>query len=167
MLDWIEIVGWMAAAVTVITYAMKTMVPLRIAAIVSSVLFIIYGVAGEHWPVLGMELLLLPFNSWRLWEILSMRRKIAAGRAGAPTDFSVLKSVSRARRVGAGTAILARGDPADALYIGRNIGRNLFFSASIKKRSFHSLFFSFASLTICLGSLRTLPSPTRAEISSR
>lgn len=37
--DWIEVIGWIASGLTVATYAMNTMLPLRILAVGSSVFF--------------------------------------------------------------------------------------------------------------------------------
>jgi len=115
-LDPIETLGYVASAATVATYAMKTMMPLRIAAIVSNTLFLIYAALIQVWPLLVLELILLPFNSWRLWQILTLRRRLAAVRGAAAPDFSVVKGYSRPASFAAGAYVFRRGDPPDALY---------------------------------------------------
>jgi hypothetical protein len=52
---------------------MKEMRPLRIAAVLSCVFFIAYAVMIGSYPVLVMELVLLPINAWRLLELRSRR----------------------------------------------------------------------------------------------
>ena len=115
-MDLIELVGWAASATTVATYTMKTMLPLRIAAIASSTLFILYSVPLGLWPLLGMELVLLPLNIWRLTQLIHLQRRVAHLRRTETPDFSVLKAGSRARAFAAGEVIFNRGDAPDALY---------------------------------------------------
>jgi len=47
-----ELLGYAAAACVFVTFYMKTMVPLRVAGIVSNFLFIGYGYAVDAYPVL-------------------------------------------------------------------------------------------------------------------
>lgn len=112
----IEILGWAGSACTLLAYAMKTMLPLRIAAVASSVFFICYTGLLGIWPMLALELLLLPFNLWRMTQILRLRRKVTAARTSEAADFSILKAYSRPRPVTAGAVIFACGDRPDRLY---------------------------------------------------
>jgi len=116
IVDPIEALGWAASAATVIAYAMKTMMPLRVAAIVANTLFLIYAALTQIWPLLVVEAVLLPFNSWRLWQILALRRRLAAMRGAGMTDFSAVKAYSRALTLRAGDHVFRRGDTPDALY---------------------------------------------------
>ncbi len=113
----IELLGWAGSAATLAAYSMKTMLPLRIAAVLSSVFFIsYYGIIGI-WPSLALELVLLPFNLYRAWQILSLRRKVEAARAEQIDDFSVLKAYGKSRDLEAGMTIFRRGDAPDHLYL--------------------------------------------------
>ena len=116
----IEVLGWLAAGSTVAAYAMKTMIPLRIAAITSSVLFLIYGALAPAWPVFAMEVILLPLNAWRFWQLISIRRRIESARTGEVDDFSALEAYGKVRTFRAGEEIFRRGDAADALYLIRS-----------------------------------------------
>ena len=116
-LDWIEAVGWAASALTVATYAMNTMMTLRILALLSSVCFLIYGYANALWPLMAMEATLLPINAYRLWQLLSLRRRIATDSPDAPEDFTVVKRYGKQRKVPTGTGIFQKGDRADRLYL--------------------------------------------------
>ena len=112
----IETLGWLAAALTVASYAVKTMLPLRILAILSSLAFVTYALLLSLWPMVVMELILLPFNIWRLWEIVVLRRKVAAASETSAPDFSVIKAYGKLRRIPRGTAIFKVGDEVDQLY---------------------------------------------------
>lgn len=69
MSAWIEVIGFMGSLFTVLTYSMKDMLWLRITALLSCMSFIIYGAMIESWPLIVMELMLLPINVWRLIEL--------------------------------------------------------------------------------------------------
>ena len=112
----VEIVGWIASAFTLATYAMKTMLPLRVAAIASNLFFMTYSLALELWPMLVLDAVLLPLNLWRLWQILRQRRLIAEARSAEVPDFSVIKALSRAEPMSAGSIVFRRGDRPDRLY---------------------------------------------------
>ena len=89
---WIEAVGWLASGLTVATYAMNTMMPLRILAIASSVCFAFYAAVLQLWPLLAMELTLLPINVYRFWQILSLRGKLKTSHARSRPDFTLIRT---------------------------------------------------------------------------
>ncbi|MBO6675489.1 MAG: cyclic nucleotide-binding domain-containing protein [Rhizobiales bacterium] len=114
---WIEAIGWMASAITIATYAMNTMVPLRVLAMVSSVLFIAYAMMLQLWPLLVMEAILLPINGFRLWQILSLRGRLEAMSEDDQPDFSVVRRYGKKRRFQAGTQVFEKGDAVDKFYL--------------------------------------------------
>lgn len=118
-MDWdllAEAIGWAAAAATFTAFSMRTMVPLRLAAIASNLLFITYGaVAGVH-PVLALHLALLPFNLVRLCEILRAARDARQRIPGDPT-LDLLRASMRPRFCPAGTELFRKGDVAHQLYV--------------------------------------------------
>ena len=65
-LSLIDLVGAAAAASTLVAFAQKSMLPMRISAIAANVLFIIYGGLGPYYPVLILHVILLPLNIGRL-----------------------------------------------------------------------------------------------------
>ena len=112
----VEILGWAAAGFTLIAFSMRTMLPLRMAAIASNVFFISYGALAGLTPVLVLHVLLLPFNLLRLLELVRTRRSIARARKGA-IDPRWLKNLSTARTALAkGSVVFKRGDPPDFIY---------------------------------------------------
>ncbi|NCT11401.1 MAG: cyclic nucleotide-binding domain-containing protein [Rhodobacterales bacterium] len=114
--DWIEATGWIASALAVMTYAMSTMLTLRIIAIVSSLIFLVYAVSLQAWPLVAMELVLLPINGYRLWQIVALRGQVRQAAQTDVADFSIVRRYGKARRVSAGEVIFQRGDPVDRLY---------------------------------------------------
>ena len=58
----VDMVGFSAAAASFVAFSAKTMIPLRIAAICSNVLFIAFGLLSGFWLAALMHTLLLPLN---------------------------------------------------------------------------------------------------------
>ncbi len=113
---WIEVIGWLASLLTVASYSVSTMLPLRILAIASSVCFAIYGFALGLWPLLAMELTLLPINIYRFWQVLSLRGKLGRATQASGSDFSVIQTYGKRMRITAGATVFENGDPVDRLY---------------------------------------------------
>jgi hypothetical protein len=69
MTFWIEAIGFIGSLFAVLTYWMRDMVWLRVAAMLSCIFFIAYAALIGSYPLLVMELVLLPVNAWRLAEL--------------------------------------------------------------------------------------------------
>ena len=110
-----ELLGYAAAACVFVTFYMKTMVPLRIAGIVSNFLFIGYGYAVDAYPVLILHLVLLPLNVLRLREMLRVIKQIENATKG-DANLNWVRPFGSTRTVAAGDAVFRRGDPADEMY---------------------------------------------------
>jgi hypothetical protein len=112
---WIELIGWTAAILTLLAYSMRTMLPLRFIAIGANILFIAYGTLAEVYPNLVLHLLLLPFNLYRLIEILRMTRRVRQARTGE-FDVRWISQLLPARPFADGTVLFRKGDRPDNLY---------------------------------------------------
>lgn len=111
----IEIVGYLASAMVFLTFCMHTMLPLRIAAIASNLLFIVYGLAGGLYPILALHTVLLPMNVWRTVETVRLARRVrGASRGSLSLDW--LKPFSSSITLRSGEVLFASGDAADHLY---------------------------------------------------
>lgn len=62
-------IGWLAAALTLLTFSMRSMVALRIAALSANVCFMTYGALSELYPVIALHALLFPCNLVRLCQL--------------------------------------------------------------------------------------------------
>ena len=82
-MSWVDYVGFLAALTVLATFCMDTILPLRGLAIASNILFIVYGTAGQLYPVLLLHALLLPINIERLsnmsgrTDVTRMARSVA------------------------------------------------------------------------------------------
>jgi hypothetical protein len=72
-----DLIGFVASALVLVTFAMKDMRRLRATAILSNLAFIAYGAIFALMPVLGLHLILLPLNTWRLVEEMRAPANVA------------------------------------------------------------------------------------------
>ena len=98
---WIDMVGWAASAAVLATFCMNTMMPLRVVAIISNVLFCAFGAAAHIFPVLILHAILLPVNVVRLVQI----RRLVHGMQAV--EHSELSSKACFHRTGEERANLA------------------------------------------------------------
>jgi hypothetical protein len=71
-----DVIGYLGSICVVVAFCMRQMVPLRVTAILGNIVFIAYAADAGIWPVLLMNLTLLPLNVVRLAQSL--------GRPAAP-----------------------------------------------------------------------------------
>ncbi len=111
----IEFLGWIAAAFTLAAYAMRTMLPLRVAAIGANLFFIAYATISGFYPILALHLTLLPFNLIRLFEILSLTKRIKRART---EDFQIewISSLVPAKSFSQDATLFRKGDRPDNIY---------------------------------------------------
>ena len=84
-----DILGYAASCAVLASFLMRTMVPLRLVAILSNVLFVTFGYVQNIHPILLLHMVLLPINSWRLVAALE------AGNAQAQSRLARLASYTR------------------------------------------------------------------------
>jgi len=79
----IDALGYLAAGIVFLTFCMKTMLTLRVIAIVSNIAFIAYALAAGLTPILVLHGALLPMNVARLVQMqIHVRRASAAAQPG-------------------------------------------------------------------------------------
>jgi len=71
--------GYLASSLVITAFCMKDILRLRLAASVSNVAFLIYGLALGLAPVWLLHAILLPVNLWRLWQYSSRNHARAGG----------------------------------------------------------------------------------------
>jgi CRP/FNR family cyclic AMP-dependent transcriptional regulator len=117
--DWnlspIEFIGLTGTALTIATYLMRTMIRLRVAALLGSIAFAIYGILTGSLTMVVTEALLFPINALRLYQVRKLVDQV--GRAST-SDFSMdwLRPYGRARPALAGSTLFDKGAHADCLY---------------------------------------------------
>lgn len=116
-MHWVEAIGYLAALITVATFYMKTMIPLRMVGIASNVTWIAYGALAGVYPPLVLHVLLLPLNAIRLRQMIKLVNRVRVVTQDDPS-MTWLKPFMSQRRIAAGTVIFRKDDPADEmLYI--------------------------------------------------
>ena len=114
---WVEIIGYAGTLATIATYSMRTILPLRVAGIFSSLFYIAYGSILGAWPIVATELVILPLNGFRLYQILKLMRQIREAPATSENLPEWLYPFAKMRRHKAGEVIFRRGDHADHLLL--------------------------------------------------
>jgi len=115
-MNWVEAAGYLASALVLATFCMKTMIPLRAAAICSNVVFLVYGYQEEVHPVLMLHAILLPLNCWRAYQMLRLIKRVeAASKGDLSTDW--LRPFMKEAQLKAGDIVFSKGDHADRFYM--------------------------------------------------
>jgi CRP/FNR family transcriptional regulator, cyclic AMP receptor protein len=111
------VIGLVGAGLSLISFLMKSMLPLRVIALVANVFFIAYGLLESNLVALLLHSCLLPINAKRAWDIRKLIRDIEAARTDAPVAEWLLPHMTR-RLAKAGTLLWRRGDAAtEMLYV--------------------------------------------------
>jgi Cyclic nucleotide-binding domain len=99
----------------VATLLARTIVPLRISAIISDIFFIAYGLLAHSVNTIILYLLLLPINVIRLRQMLKLINK---ARASAQGDLSMdwLKPFMTRRKYEQGDTLFLKGEPANEMF---------------------------------------------------
>jgi CRP/FNR family cyclic AMP-dependent transcriptional regulator len=114
-MTWIDFLGYAASATVLATFCMSTMIPLRITALASNILFAAFGAWAHIYPVMILHLILFPVNTVRLVQIYRLVRGLTHLQS---TDLSIehfLPFMAR-RRFRAGDTLTRKGEQADRLF---------------------------------------------------
>ena len=109
-----------AAAVGGLLYiasiSMKTVIPLRIAAIGSAFFFLSSGIFARSFPPIFLYSILLPLNTYRLYQMIELIRKV---RTATSSDLSMnwLQPFMKRRRYRKGDILFRKGDVADQMFL--------------------------------------------------
>ena len=114
--EWPIWFGFAAVISSIITCAMKTMIPLRIVSMICNSLFIIYGFFGGIYPTLVLNLVLLPLNTLRLHQMRKLIQDVEAAASMGETSIDWLKPFMSRRSFRKGEIVFSKGDTADAMY---------------------------------------------------
>ena len=107
--DWIEAIGYLGALLTLMTYSMKQMIPLRIIGICTNCAMIAYGILEPVYPQLLVHTILLPLNAFRLREMLQLVAKVRMASRG-DLNMEWLKPYMTRRAVQRGQILFRKGD---------------------------------------------------------
>ena len=104
-----------ASIFVVATLSMRTMIPLRIFAILTNVVLIATALPMHNYPVLVLHGVLLPLNSYRLHQMLQLVRDV---KQSVNSDLSMewLKPFMTERKCGPGEVLFYKDEKADSMY---------------------------------------------------
>jgi CRP/FNR family transcriptional regulator, cyclic AMP receptor protein len=111
----VTLLGYAASATVLASFCMSTMIPLRVIALASNVLFMAYGYADQLYPVFLLHAILLPVNTLRLVQFYRLMREMRQVQRKDLSIRSLLPYMTR-RRFSAGETLARKDERADGLY---------------------------------------------------
>ena len=114
-MTWVEALGWFGAALAIAGSAMKTIIPLRCIGIATNVVALIYASFMGLYPSMTVNLILLPLNGVRLYQMLHLIRQV---KQASKSDLSMdwLKPFMTRRKVKTGEVLFAKGESATCMF---------------------------------------------------
>ena len=114
-MHWSDLFNSGASLFIVATASTKTMVPLRILAIVANCLMIGFYGATHAWLPLAFQAFALPLNAYRLYQMIVLIRNVRDAIRGKPS-LEWLKPFMAERHFHKGDLLFAKGEAADAMF---------------------------------------------------
>src|SRR5262245_44339486 len=114
-MNYVTMVGFLAAGLVIATLSMRTMIPLRVIGLASNVAFVTYGALFGSLPTVILHGILFPLNVYRLHEMLKLVKQVEAASKG---DMSLdwLKPFMSERAIAVGETLFRKGDKANHLF---------------------------------------------------
>lgn len=103
--------GFVGAMLMVTSYLMKSMLPLRIVALLACVCLVVYGYLGAALPTLVLYGALIPINMRKTWQMHRLVRAIKHAKSDTPVADWLLPHMTM-RRAKAGQLLWRKGDRA-------------------------------------------------------
>lgn len=103
--------GFIGAGLTLVSYSMKSMMPLRLVALAASIFFVVYGWLEAALPTLALYSIMIPINAKKAWGIRKLVRAIENAKSDTPIAEWLLPHMTR-RLAKAGQTLWKKGDIA-------------------------------------------------------
>jgi CRP/FNR family transcriptional regulator, cyclic AMP receptor protein len=114
-MTWFEAIGWLGAVLAVTGSAMRTIIPLRCIGIGANICSLIFSSFTGNYPSLVVNLILLPLNGMRLYQMLGLIKRVKqASRSDLSMDW--LKPFMTRHKTRTGEVLFAKGDVADCMF---------------------------------------------------
>src|ERR1700730_16676447 len=130
-----NVLGAIGGLCYVASMSMKTVIPLRMAAIASAFFFLCSAIFSRSLPSIFLYAMLLPLNSARLYQMMELIKKV---RAAASSDLSMdwLQPFMTKRKYKKGEIVFRKGDVADQMFLAAK-GKYLVSELTIELRPGH------------------------------
>jgi hypothetical protein len=114
-MHWTDLINSGASLFIVATASTKTMVPLRILAIITNCFLIAFFAVTHVWFALALQAVALPLNAYRLHQMLILIRNVRGAISGKHS-LNWLKPFMAERRCRKGDVLFAKGEAADEMF---------------------------------------------------
>src|SRR5882724_9495280 len=107
--------SFFASIFVVATLSMRTMIPLRVFAILTNILLIATAIPTHNYATIILHAVLLPLNSYRLHQMLQLVRDV---KKSVNSDLSLewLKPFMTERKCAAGEVLFYKDEKAEAMF---------------------------------------------------
>jgi Cyclic nucleotide-binding domain len=107
--------SFFASIFVVATLSMRTMIPLRVFAILTNILLISTAIPTHNYPTMLLHAVLLPLNSYRLHQMLQLVRDV---KRSVSSDLSMewLRPFMTERKCAAGEVLFYKDEKAESMY---------------------------------------------------
>jgi len=114
-MHWSDLFNSVGSLFIVATASTKTMVPLRILAIVANCFLITFYAVSHSWVPLVLQGAALPLNGYRLYQMIVLIRNVRGAIRGN-TSMDWLKPFMTSRHFKKGDILFAKGEPACEMF---------------------------------------------------
>ena len=114
-MHWADFFNSGASLFIVATASTKTMVPLRILAIVANCFLLTFYAGSHSWLPMTLQAFALPLNAFRLYQMVVLIRNVREAIRGKPS-LDWLKPFMTERHCRKGDILFAKGEPADEMF---------------------------------------------------
>src|SRR5712671_1743131 len=107
--------SFFASIFVVATLSMRTMIPLRVFAILTNILLIATAIPTHNYATIILHAVLLPLNSYRLHQMLQLMRDV---KRSVNSDLSMewLRPFMTERKCAAGEVLFYKDEKAESMY---------------------------------------------------
>jgi hypothetical protein len=107
--------SFFASIFVVATLSMRTMIPLRVFAILTNILLISTAIPTHNYPTMILHAVLLPLNSYRLHQMLQLVRDV---KRSVSSDLSMewLRPFMTERKCAAGEVLFYKDERAESMF---------------------------------------------------
>jgi hypothetical protein len=114
-MHWTDLFNSVGSLFIVATASTKTMVPLRILAIVANCFLIAFYAVSHQWVPFVLQAVALPLNAFRLYQMILLIRHVRDAIRGN-TSMDWLKPFMSGRHFRKGDILFAKGETADEMF---------------------------------------------------
>ncbi len=107
--------SFFASIFVVATLSMRTMIPLRVFAILTNIVLIATAIPSHNYPTLVLHTVLLPLNTYRLHQMLQLVRDVKKS-VNSGLSMEWLKPFMTERKCKAGEVLFYKDEKAENMY---------------------------------------------------